>query len=327
MRRMIRAVSATVVGVIAAAIPIITAAATPSPSPSLDSVLAKPPTPDFTELTSGAFRGEFTAHDYAVNATGATASQTEATLNRYGFVDGYGKEWASNATRHALVEIVMAFTGGQGAKNTLTALEKADQGDAHYQHPNTLAGVNPSYGVHLFDSSNSVYEDGFGFVKGNDVFAVYLASTKDDNLTPATDQAKVQFASAPDSTIPSSQWPENASTNSSAAFRAGQVFGVIVVVVLVLAVIAVGVGLVMRSRRRAVIPAYGGYGAIGAVGAPVVQMSPDANYWYEGQGWRDASLEVPPTAQRSSDGTLWWDGRTWRPVPQTGQPPQAPPTG
>jgi len=316
---MIRIVAATVAAALAAVVPL-TVSATPSPSPSLDSVLAKPPSSDFAELTTGTFHGDFTAHDYALNATGATAAETETTLVHYGFVAGYGKEWASTASRHALVEIVMAFTGGQGARKTLTALEKADKADTHYQHSNTLSGVDPSYGVHLFDSSSSVYEDGFGFVKGNDVFAVYFASTQDDNLAPATSQAKAQFDGAPDGTIPSAQWPENASSNST-AFKAGQIFGVLLVAVLVIALIAVGVGLLLRSRRRDAMPA-----GSGAPGAPVVQMSPDGNYWYDGQGWRDAAQEIPPTAQRSSDGTLWWDGRNWRPVPQPGQPPEQPPT-
>jgi hypothetical protein len=54
------------------------------------------------------------------------------------------------------------------------------------------------------------------------------------------------------------------------------------------------------------------------VAAPAgVQLSDDGKYWWDGQAWKDASLEAPPSAQRSSDGTLWWDGRNWRPVPQS----------
>jgi len=45
-------------------------------------------------------------------------------------------------------------------------------------------------------------------------------------------------------------------------------------------------------------------------------MSPDGNYWWDGQTWRDASREAPPAALRSLDGYYWWDGRTWRTVPQ-----------
>jgi hypothetical protein len=302
--------------------PITASADTPSPSPTLDTVLAKPPTSDYVQLTTGTFHGDFTAHDWAVNSSGATPTETETTLNHYGFVGGYGLEWTTASPRRALVEIVMAFTGGQGAQKTLTALERADKSDPHYQHANTLSGITPSYGVHLFDSSRSVYEDGFGFTKGNDLFTIYFASTQDDNLTLATTQSKTQFDGAPDSTIPSSQWPENAQSSNSAAFSAGSAIGVIIVLVLVLGVIGVVVGLVMRGRRRT--PAFAQAYAPAATSA--VQMSPDGKYWYDGQAWRDASAEAPPGAQRSSDGTLWWDGQTWRPVPQSGPPPQAPPT-
>lgn len=297
-------------GALIALVPITALAATPSPS--LETVLAQPPGSDFTELTTATFHGRFTAHDWASNSIGATAAETESTLNRYGFVDGYGLEWASTSARRALVEIVMAFGGGQGARKTLTALEAADKRDPHYQHATTLSGIDPSYGVHAFDSSTGVYTDGFSFVKGNDVFQVYFASIKDDNLAPATSQAKLQYDSAPDSTIPSSQWPENASRIPSSAYQAGVTsFWVL----MILGGIAVVAALVIRSRRRASVPVYG-----------AVQLSPDGRYWYDGQGWRDASQEVPPTAQRSADGTLWWDGRTWRPVPQPAQPPQSPPT-
>ena len=303
-------------------------AATPTPSPSLDTVLAKPPTADFTQFTSGPFHGEFTAHDWAVNSgNGTAATQTETTLNHYGFVDGYGLEWTSTSQRRALVEIVMAFTGGQGAQKTLSALERADKSDPHYVHANTLSGITPYYGVHAFDSSQGVYEDVFAFAKGNDIFAVYFASTKDDNLDLATAQAKSQYDGAPGGTIPTSEWPENAQSSASTA---GSIFGVLIVLVLVLGVIGVVVGLVLRSRRRAPAMAQTFAPAMAPTFAPAplsgVQMSPDGRYWYDGQAWRDASTEVPPGAQRSSDGTLWWDGRTWRPVPQAGPPPQVPPT-
>ena len=284
-------------------------AATPSPSPSLDTVLAKPPTPDFVQLTSGPIHGAFTAHDWAANATGASASETEATLNRHGFVGGYGLVWASTTQRRALVEIVMAFTGGQGAHSTLTALEATEKRDASYLHANTLTGIEPYYGSHLYDATNRVYEDGFSFAKGNDLFQVYVASVNDDNLNLATSQVKAQYDAAPDSTIPSSQWPENAQSNASPAYAAGVIFGIVILAILVLGVIGVVVGLVLRGRRRAAAQAYG------PIPTASVQMSPDGRYWYDGQAWRDTAVEAPASAQRSSDGTLWWDGRTWRPVP------------
>lgn len=309
--------------------PLTASADTPSPSPSLDSVLAKPPTSGYVQLTSGTFHGEFTAHDWAVNSSGVSPTETETTLNHYGFVQGYGLEWTTPNPPRALVEIVMAFTGGQGAQKTLTALERADKADPHFVRADTLSGISPSYGVHLFDSSKGVYEDGFGFTKGNDLFTIYFASTKDDNLDLATSQSKTQFDGAPDSTIPSAQWPENAPSSNSASFSAGSAFGLVIGLVLVLGVIGLVVGLVLRARRRTPAMAQT-YVPAPMSGSPAplsgVQMSPDGHYWYDGQAWRDASTEAPPGAQRSSDGTLWWDGQTWRPVPQSGQPPQAPPT-
>jgi hypothetical protein len=294
------------------------AAATPSPSPSLDSILAKPPGSDYAELTTGTLHGEFTAHDWAASATGVSASETEATLKKDGFVDGYGKTWASSSTRKALVEAVMAFSGAQGAKKALTALEASDKADSHYTHADSITGINPYYGGHFVDSNNSTVEDLFVFAKGNDVFFVILASTKDDALTLATSQAKTQFESAPDSTIPSSQWPENA-VSGSGAYQVGYAVGRIFSIAFIVGVVLLVVGLILRRRRRAAVP---GYGA--AAPATAVQLSPDGNYWWDGQAWRDASQEAPPVAQRSSDGNLWWDGRTWRPVPQPAQPPQPP---
>src|SRR3989442_7818336 len=99
------------------------AASTPSPSPSLDKVLAAPPGSDFTELTTGVLHGEFTAHDWATtNASGSDATETEKTLTKDGFVDGYGKTWAQASAGHAMIEAVMALTrrpGGPEGPNPL----------------------------------------------------------------------------------------------------------------------------------------------------------------------------------------------------------------
>src|SRR5437879_2671914 len=100
-----------------------TAAPSPSPSPSLDKVLAPPPGSGFTELTTGVLHGEFSAHDWATtNASGADATETQSTLTKDGFVDGYGKTWAQPSAGHAMIEAVMAFSGGQGARKALTSL-------------------------------------------------------------------------------------------------------------------------------------------------------------------------------------------------------------
>ncbi len=43
--------------------------------------------------------------------------------------------------------------------------------------------------------------------------------------------------------------------------------------------------------------------------------SDDRQWWWDGERWRDALLELPPGAVLSDDQATWWDGETWRPVP------------
>lgn len=297
----------------------LTATAAPIPSPGLDTVLVAPPS-GYTELTSTSFHGSFTAHDYAVASDEAQATEIEKTLNHDGFVDGYGKTWIHQASQRAMVEAVIAFTGGRGAKDWLTAAEAGDKSDPTYVRADTITGVNPYYGGHFKYSSSNTVGDVFSFVKGNDVFIVGVVSTKDDVLSLATTQTKTQFDQAPGQTIPSSQWPENASKTVAGSFPllAVGIIGALIVV----AVVAV-LALTMR-RRGGMTPAM--VAAPGAMGSPPaggVQMSTDGKYWWDGQNWRDAATETPPSAQRSSDGALWWDGQNWRPVPHAG-PPQQP---
>src|SRR5439155_21825290 len=94
-----------------------------SPSPSLDKVLAPPPSPDFAELTTGVLHGQFDAHDWATtNSTGPAATETETSLKKDGFVDGDGKEWGEASAGHAVIEAVMALSGGKGVRSELTAI-------------------------------------------------------------------------------------------------------------------------------------------------------------------------------------------------------------
>ncbi len=317
---------AALVAAVAFAVLPASAAAGPTPSPSLDTVLAAPPGTDFNELSTSPLHGKFTAHDWAnLSNSSSGAAQTEATLNRDGFVDGFGKTWAQATSGHALIEVVMAFNGGRGAQSALSGMEAADKTDRSYKNANTVSGISRYYGAHFVDSSNQVIEDFFAFVKGNDVFGIAFVSSKDDVLAAATHQIQSQYESAPGSTIPSSQWPENRngiSTFPVAAFALG--VGFIVVVIGLIAFLA------LRRRTPAGAGAYaaaGPYAMTPAPGVvapvPEVQMSPDGNYWWDGQAWQDAAQVAPPHSQRSSDGAYWWDGRTWRPVPQA---PQQQPT-
>jgi hypothetical protein len=58
--------------------------------------------------------------------------------------------------------------------------------------------------------------------------------------------------------------------------------------------------------------------------APVVTMSPDGTYWWDGAAWIDCARAAPGSAPRSPDGTAWWDGVGWRPLPTSVPGPQDP---
>ncbi len=288
----------------------LSAHATSAPNPSLDTVLAAPPANDFTVLTTSPLDGIFSAHQWA-QLNQATATDTENTLRRDGFIQGYGKTWAQASSGHGLVEAVMAFSGGHGATTALRAMEKGDKADVSYSHPDTISGIDTYYGAHIVDTATNLIEDLYGFVKGNDVFAILFVSTQDDVGDLAIRQARTQYDSAPSSTIPRSEWPENAGAGVSIPIGiVGVAIGFVVIV------IGLAVFLVLRRRTPAMPSPYASFAP-----ALSLQMSPDRNYWWDGEAWRDALQQVPPQAQRSSDGFYWWDGAEWRPVPPASEPP------
>jgi len=294
-------------GAVAALMPLV-AAASATPSPTLATVLAPPPS-GYRELTTATFHGSFTAHDYATVSDASKATAIEATLTHDGFVDGYGKTWVQQAAGHALLEAVIAFTGGHGAQEWLTAAEAGDKSDPSYMHADSTSGIGTYYGGHFSYSSSKTVGDFFSFVKGNDVFLLGFVSQKDDVLNLATSQAKAQYDAAPSETISSSQWPENATHGVS--FNVG-LFTIPVIVAILL--VALAAFIVRRSRRAAPSMAQA---AVPGMGAPAaIQMSPDGRFWWDGQAWKDTEHEIPANAQRSGDGQSWWDGRGWRPVPR-----------
>jgi hypothetical protein len=287
------------------------ALATPSPSPGLSGILAPPPTADYVEADAtapGVVEGQFDAKTFASRSGHGNVAGIQQTLERDGFLDGYGRTWVQKVSRRVLVEFVMAFTGGVGANKWLSGSELADKADPNYQHPISVTGIASYYGARFFYSSNHAYEDAYVFVKGNDFFIVAALSANDDLGNVAADQTKVQYSTAPDATIPQSQWPQ--STSVTAAYNAGSFLGVVIVLALLAGIVLFVVGLVRRSRRQTAF-----VGALpGAISGSGIQLSPDGRYWWDGQSWRDAQVEVPPSAQRSPDGHFWWDGRQWRPL-------------
>jgi hypothetical protein len=287
----------------------LSAAADVSPSPTLAQVMLPAPS-GYTAQTSSALSGSFSSNNLS-STWGAKAPEAQKALEQDGFVDGYGITVVDLTARHALIEYIVAFAGGQGAMDWLSFAAAGDKADPTYQHADSMSGIGTYYGEHNVYPSHDVSDD-FAFVKGNDFFVVGFESTQDDVLNLAIRRAKNQYDSAPDSTIPPAQWPENFrsptpnATSQDTATALGGLIGDVLILAVVVGLIVAVVALVRRSRPRPTAPDGGNWSA--------VQLSPDGGYWWDGQAWRDATHEVPPTAQRSADLRFWWDGRQWRPV-------------
>ena len=212
----------------------ISASAAPSPSPALGSLLVAPPT-GYKQLTTGTFHGQFDATTYAsqYQSKGLAA----ITLISDGFVDGYGMQWVQSSTHRVLIEFVIAFKGGKGAKTWLGFEESADKNDLGYKHADTVAGIDSYYGVHIALTSPTGVVDAFSFVKGNDMFGVGFVSAKDDVLKLATAQTTRQYAAAPDQTIQKANWPENAPSQRPQTNFLGAIIGAVLVLVIIAGVV------------------------------------------------------------------------------------------
>jgi hypothetical protein len=287
--------------------PLPATAASPSPSPSLQEILIGPPA-GYAPVTTARLHGRFTTDQYT-NQFGEKAVQAEHNLKTAGFVDGYGLTWTQKSTHRTLVELVIAFRGGAGARDWLSYEEAAAKAGPGYKHANAMPGIDPYFGSHSV--AGRYYSDSFFFVKGNDMLAVTFLSLKNDVLALATTQARHLYDAAPAATIPTDQWPENAAKAGPVqAPSLPNLFGVLPFLLgggLVVGAAALAAGLFLRSTRWK-----------GAPRSMATQLSPDGSHWWDGRAWHDSAREVPPFAQRSGDGGFWWDGHTWRPVsPQT----------
>jgi hypothetical protein len=58
-----------------------------------------------------------------------------------------------------------------------------------------------------------------------------------------------------------------------------------------------------------------GESSVSVEGAPVIQLTPDGQQWWDGAKWQPTATSYPPHALRKPDGSEWWDGERWRPVP------------
>ncbi|TMC39788.1 MAG: hypothetical protein E6J28_03005 [Chloroflexi bacterium] len=255
-------------------------AASPSPSPSLDRLIASPPSADFAEDTesSGTPIGAFDLPSYLSFLDPPDPTPVEATLKREGFVAGYGKSWTQQSLNRGLVELVVAFAGGQGARRWLTANEAAAKTDEFYKGAITVNGLGAYYGVHYANPSGKAFADVISFVKGNDFFVVGFVSSADNLGNAAGSQSKLQYDFAAADSIRPADWPENMQSSRS-QIDAGKLSADVFVAVLVIGFF-VWVLLRIRRNRR------------GAATAPP-QMSPDGRYWWDGQAWRE--VQPPPS--------------------------------
>jgi len=286
--------------IIAIALLPLTAAAEYTPSPSLDQILLAPPV-GYTEQTLTTLpHGRFTIHEYAVTY-GPKVAEAEIVMQQDGFVDGFSTLWANKVTQHGMIEFVIAFSGGRGARSFLSYMDAASKADPAYRHANSITGIDPYWGEHQVYPSGAV-SDAFAFVKGNDLFLMEFVSGKDDVLDLTTGYAKNLYNSAPASTIQPADWPENGGTGNTK--EPALAVGGVLVFVLVIAFLAGGVGLtaVLVGRRQ-------------HRSSAAERLTSDRRYWWDGQYWKDTLLEAPPAAKRSADGHFWWDGAEWRPVP------------
>jgi hypothetical protein len=271
----------------------------------LHPLLAAPPTADWigVQPTSTNLIGDFTAHDYATYVAGN--SGIEFDLNLYGFTRGYALDWAQRGSRDLLVERVFEFRDAKGARSWYTLLRLLDKTHGTYTGDIPMpASVPNSYGA-IFTLSDGAIESWIEFRKGNLAFEIVTDSTTNDLSVTAVTQAATESANAPSQTqVPPGSGQSVVDLFRNVGIAAGALFVAVAIVVTVTIVLGT------RRRRPAPLPAGGP-----AQAAAGPTMSPDGAYWWDGQRWRDVSVEAPPTAPRSPDGALWWDGRSWRPIP------------
>ena len=240
----------------------VSAAQSPSPSPSLDRMLAEPPSADFVEdrESSGTPIGAFDLGTYVQSVGGADSSATAKALKDDGFVAGYGRSWTSQASNVGLVELVVAFAGGRGARTWLSTAESIARSSEFLNGAIRVEGIDPYFGVRYADPSAPSFAEVVSFVKGNDYFLVGFISATDNLGDSAATQSKRQHDFAAPATIGEAQWPENASRSPLFPLTADRPAFTVLVLGLVAAALAglVTGAAVLRSIRRRPTPPAGG---------------------------------------------------------------------
>jgi hypothetical protein len=275
----------------------------------LHSLLSAPTGADWVDVGSLPTNlvGDFTAHDYAgfLQANGTSPGQTEFDLNLYGYTRGYGLEWQQRGTNDVLVERVFEFRDSRGAAYLYSSFKRGSQTATQYDRDIAVPASLPNSFGAVLNASDGSFQYRVEFEKGNLVFVVHMDSNQNDLSAAAVTQAAVEYDGAPSQT----QVPPGAGQAVNNWLRnIGIAAGALVVAVAI--VITITIVLITRRNRPAVFVAGGP-----AIPSGGPMMSADGAYWWDGQRWRDASVEAPATAPRSPDGAHWWDGRAWRALP------------
>lgn len=261
----------------------------------LHPLLASPPSADWHDFPPASTRlvGDFTGHDYAAYR-GAGSQGIEFDLNLYGFTRGFALEWWSSYD--LLAERVFEFRDARGARSWYTLLGLIDKTSDYTRDIPMPASVPNSRGA-VLTLPDGTLQDWIMFRKGNLTFEVITDSPTNDLAALGVAQAVTEYANAPSQTeVP----PGSGQAVNDVIRNIGIAVGALVVAVAL--VITITIVLVTRRRRPATF----------LLSGPT--MSADGAYWWDGQRWRDATIEAPPTAPRSPDGAHWWDGRSWRPL-------------
>lgn len=198
---------------VAAAFLPLPALAAPSPTPSLDGLLASPPSADFVADTesSGTPIGRFDMGAYVEFLGPDNPTDALQALRDDGFVTGYGKSWTSQSIDGGMVELVIAFAGARGAQRWLKTAGVYARTSDFYAGQISVDGIGEYYGVKYANPPSQSFAQVVSFIKGNDYFLVGFVSSADDLDDSAATQGRRQYGFAPAESIRPADWPENAS--------------------------------------------------------------------------------------------------------------------
>jgi len=223
------------------------AATSPSPG-TMRAALADPIDPSYVEADVGAagtLEGPFDAEAYATYSglDVQTGQAMVRSLQRNGFVGGYGRQWYQPRGSGYLGELVMVFTRSSGASSIANASKIRYQQDAGFQslvEPHLNLG---SFGV--TEVSAGYHWTAVLFEKGNNLFAISQGSIGDFMTSQALAQARRAYAFAP-STIAGSA-PSSAQAGFARYLRLIAAAGVMLL--LAIAAVVATIVVLVRTRR------------------------------------------------------------------------------